>query len=180
MWNGKPGSSFFTDDPLNQKLADTYGIVMSTSHHEPMQRGMTEWRTRDAGKWSWVDNKERIVKYFEEGADRAVGHESFITIGMRGDGDVAVEGENPRKIIQSVIDEQRKILGKSYGKEDGERRKIDSTFYPLAWIMLTVLSRADRSIQGGSRALRARTGDPRGCNFTLYRRQFRKHSTFTK
>ena len=34
-----------TDDAGNQKLADTYGIVMGTSHHEPMQRAMNEWST---------------------------------------------------------------------------------------------------------------------------------------
>lgn len=125
MWSGypNPGSSFFTDDPLNQKLADTYGIVMSTSHHEPMQRGMTEWKTRGAGEWSWVDNKENIIKYFVEGAERAVGHESFITIGMRGAGDCGVEGDNPREIIQSVLNAQRKIIGKAYGTNSGERRK---------------------------------------------------------
>lgn len=123
MWSGIPASSFFTDDPLNQKLADTYGIVMSTSHHEPMQRGMTEWKTRGAGEWSWVDNQEEIVKYMTEGAERAVGHESFITIGMRGAGDLGVVGDKPREIIQSVLDTQRKIIGEAYGKEDGERRK---------------------------------------------------------
>ncbi|RMY90177.1 hypothetical protein D0862_10036 [Hortaea werneckii] len=45
MWPGypNPGASFFTDDPLNQRLADEMGIVISTSHHEPMQRLSNEW-----------------------------------------------------------------------------------------------------------------------------------------
>jgi hypothetical protein len=40
MW----GSAFNEDDPLNPKLADEYGIVMGTSHHEPMLRAQQEWK----------------------------------------------------------------------------------------------------------------------------------------
>src|SRR5579863_8890122 len=38
LWPAMWGSAFSEDDPLNPKLADEYGIVMSTSHHEPMMR----------------------------------------------------------------------------------------------------------------------------------------------
>ena len=161
MWSGNPGSSFFTDDPLNQKLADTYGIVMSTSHHEPMQRGMTEWKTRGTGEWSWVKNKEEIVKYFEEGAERAIGNESFITIGMRGAGDLAMEDDNPRGVVQSVLDEQRKILGKAYGKEDGERRKKNIRLMSPLMDEADCGARTYCAVQGGIRILRAGPGDSR-------------------
>lgn len=63
------------DDPLNQETADKYGIVMSTSHHEPMQRAMNEWFDHPyyepEKSWSWSKNKPKITKYFQEGADRA-------------------------------------------------------------------------------------------------------------
>ena len=39
MWN----NAFAADDPLNAKLADEYGIVMGTSHEEPMMRAEKEW-----------------------------------------------------------------------------------------------------------------------------------------
>ena len=39
MWN----NAFATDDPENPKLADEYGIVMGTSHEEPMMRAEKEW-----------------------------------------------------------------------------------------------------------------------------------------
>ncbi|KAH8674249.1 hypothetical protein BX600DRAFT_377919 [Xylariales sp. PMI_506] len=80
MWSGfpEPGNSFFTDDPLNQEMADRYGIVISTSHHEPMQRGIGEWRVGGAGPWSWETNKASITGYFAQGARRSQGFEDLI------------------------------------------------------------------------------------------------------
>ena len=90
------------DDPLNQELADRYGIVMSTSHHEPMQRAMNEWFDEPYNEpeqsWNWTRNKEKITKYFVEGAQRASSFESVLTIGMRGDGDREMEVENPQEV----------------------------------------------------------------------------------
>ncbi|HWH72051.1 MAG TPA: glycosyl hydrolase 115 family protein, partial [Candidatus Sulfotelmatobacter sp.] len=43
LWPAMWDNSFATDDPLNAKLADEYGIVMATSHHEPMMRAWKEW-----------------------------------------------------------------------------------------------------------------------------------------
>ncbi|KAJ8118112.1 hypothetical protein OPT61_g847 [Boeremia exigua] len=124
MWFGypHPGNSFFVDDPLNQKLADTYGIVMSTSHHEPMQRAMNEWfdepNHEPEQSWDWIKNKEKIKKYFVEGAQRASKFESVITMGMRGDGDREMGVENPQEVLKEVLSTQRHILGDVYGKED--------------------------------------------------------------
>ncbi len=39
MWN----NAFNEDDPENARLADEYGIVMGTSHQEPMLRAQKEW-----------------------------------------------------------------------------------------------------------------------------------------
>jgi len=52
MWWYK---SFNEDDPLNPKLADEYGIVMGTSHHEPMMRSQGEWyrHKQDYGNSEW-------------------------------------------------------------------------------------------------------------------------------
>ena len=36
MWPAMWGWAFYADDPENEKTADEMGIVMSTSHHEPM------------------------------------------------------------------------------------------------------------------------------------------------
>ena len=54
MWKSllyKPRNIFFTDDPGNMQLADDYGIVVSTSHHEPMQKAINEWNDTISGPW---------------------------------------------------------------------------------------------------------------------------------
>jgi hypothetical protein len=125
MWRGYPypGRSFFVDDPENQKLADTYGIVVGTSHHEPMQRAMNEWSTtQPEGTWNWELNKEKVRKYFEEGATRAEPYESYITIGMRGEGDGPISGGDPLETLTDVIANQRQIFKDVYGNEDGVMR----------------------------------------------------------
>jgi len=54
MW----GRAFYDDDPKNPILADEYGIVISTSHHEPMMRAHVEWERYGSGPWNYVKNKE--------------------------------------------------------------------------------------------------------------------------
>ena len=51
MWN----NCFSEDDPLNPRLADEYGIVMGTSHVEPMMRADKEWNRKgySAGQWNF-------------------------------------------------------------------------------------------------------------------------------
>ncbi|CAG9952803.1 unnamed protein product [Clonostachys rosea f. rosea IK726] len=109
MWN-HPGQSFFVDDALNQKTADEYGIVMSTSHHEPMQRAMNEWfrepYNEPEGSWSWLTNKEKITKYFQEGAERA---KPF---------------ERCHFTLHDILHTQRSIIKDVYGSEAGENQVL--------------------------------------------------------
>ncbi|KAI1333532.1 hypothetical protein F5Y15DRAFT_342294 [Xylariaceae sp. FL0016] len=120
MWPGypNPGASFFTDDE-NQKLAEDYGVCISTSHHEPMQRLSNEWFTKNEdGSWDWLRNKENVRKFFEEGAQRAKGHESYFTLGMRGEYDRKMATDDPAAVVKDVIANQRAILKNVYGAED--------------------------------------------------------------
>ncbi|KAL7649104.1 hypothetical protein ACMYSQ_012449 [Aspergillus niger] len=124
MWSGHPfpGSSFFADDARNQVMANAYGIVLSTSHHEPMQRSTTEWRARGDAEWAWLPSRDKITKFFEEGAGRAEPYESFITLGMRGEGDEKMKSDDPKTALAEVLKTQRQIIQKTYGREDGERQ----------------------------------------------------------
>ncbi|EXL90452.1 hypothetical protein NOF04DRAFT_20618 [Fusarium oxysporum II5] len=122
MWPGypNPGASFFTDDPLNQKLADEYGIVISTSHHEPMQRLSNEWFAENPdGSWNWLTNKQKITEFFEHGASRAKGCDSYFTLGIRGEYDKKMLAEDPAAVVQDAIETQRQVIKKVYGQEDG-------------------------------------------------------------
>ncbi|KAL4949057.1 hypothetical protein BDW69DRAFT_198406 [Aspergillus filifer] len=106
----RPGNIFFTDDPYNQQLADDYGVVVSTSHHEPMQRATNEWNSSETGEWDWTTNKENITRFMEEGIGRAGKKESYFTLGLRGASDSELSGDDPIAVINDVIETQRDIL----------------------------------------------------------------------
>lgn len=121
MWPGfpNPGASFFTDDPENQRTADIWGIVVSTSHHEPMQRMANEWLAENPlGTWDWLTNKEKITEFFRIGTQRAKGLDSYFTMGMRGEYDTTMRAEDPAAIVQDVLHTQRSLIKDLYGRED--------------------------------------------------------------
>ncbi|PSS00686.1 hypothetical protein BD289DRAFT_458460 [Coniella lustricola] len=122
MWPGypSPGASFFTDRPENQRTADTWGIVVSTSHHEPMQRLANEWLAEGnpLGTWDWLANKDKITSFFERGAERAKPFESYFTLGMRGEYDTQMRTDDPAGVVQDVLATQRSLIKKVYGSED--------------------------------------------------------------
>ncbi len=84
-----------------------------------MERATNEWLTSGNGSWDWTENKENITQFFVQGAERAVGRESYLTIGMRGDTDVPLAGDDPMAILTDVIATQRSIVADVYGNETG-------------------------------------------------------------
>jgi hypothetical protein len=99
------GADWPKDDPFpaipgpNQVLADDMGIVMGTSHHEPMARNKPEWDRAQEGPWDWT-NSEVLEKFWKTGAERAKGRETLFTMGMRGDGDMPLTGAS-NELVQS-------------------------------------------------------------------------------
>lgn len=129
MWPGypNPGASFFTDDPETQSLANAYGIMISTSHHEPMQRLSNEWFADNPdGSWNWLTNRDKITEFFTQGAERAKGHESYFTLGMRGEYDKKMKTDDPAGVVRDVMEVQRKVIKDVYGREDAVPRKWPS------------------------------------------------------
>ncbi|KAK3321897.1 hypothetical protein B0H66DRAFT_619172 [Apodospora peruviana] len=120
MWKSftpGPGNIFFTDDPKNQQLANDYGIVVSTAHHEPMQRATNEWDETQLGPWDWSKNKVNMTTFMEEGIERAGNNESYITVGLRGLGDEAANTQHAIPMLEDVFSVQREIIKKNYGSE---------------------------------------------------------------
>ena len=109
MWPAMWGWAFYADDPENEKTADEMGVVMSTSHHEPMARNHQEYaRNRKGwGPWNYQKNKANLQKFFREGIERMKGTEQIVTIGMRGDGDEAMSAEADTKLMTNIINDQR-------------------------------------------------------------------------
>src|ERR1035441_6943831 len=109
MW----GNAFNEDDPLNPKIADEWGIVMGTTHHEPMLRAQQEWKRHGTGPWDYAKNSEVLRRFWEEGVKRNRSYESIISIGMRGDGDMPMAGAEMGAniaLLEKIVADQRKIL----------------------------------------------------------------------
>lgn len=126
MWPAMWGWAFYADDPENEKTADEMGVVMSTSHHEPMARNHQEYaRNRKGwGPWNYQKNKENLQKFFREGIERMKGTEQIVTIGMRGDGDEAMSDEADTRLMTSIINDQRKIIANVTGKKASETPQV--------------------------------------------------------
>lgn len=126
MWPAMWGWAFYADDPENEKTADEMGVVMSTSHHEPMARNHQEYaRNRKGwGPWNYQKNKANLQKFFREGIERMKGTEQIVTIGMRGDGDEAMSTEADTKLMTNIINDQRKIIADVTGKKASETPQV--------------------------------------------------------
>ena len=116
MWN----SAFYDDDPLNGSLADEYGIIMSTSHHEPMSQAQKNWHRRGKGEWNYKTNSEVLKEFWRSGIERSKNWEQVITIGMRGDGDEAMEETTNISLLEKIVKDQRKIISQVTGKKAEE------------------------------------------------------------
>lgn len=109
MWPTMWDSMFNLDDTKNPFLADSYGIVMGTSHTEPLMRSTKEQSTYMSGAWDWSSNKANVVKFLTDGAKRANPFESLFTMGMRGNGDAASPTLTATSLAD-VIQSQQSIL----------------------------------------------------------------------
>lgn len=115
LWPAMWGKAFAIDDPENPALADRYGIVMGTSHHEPMMRAQKEWELFGHGPWNFETNRNELIHFWEEGIERNKGYEDLITIGMRGDGDKPMNDEGIEhniNLMQEIVATQEKIIAR--------------------------------------------------------------------
>ena len=112
LWPAMWGWAFYADDPENSKTADEMGIIMGTSHHEPMARNHQEYARKrgEWGPWNYQKNQQKLDQFFREGIERMKGTEDMVTIGMRGDGDEAMSEDADTKLLQRIVDNQRKII----------------------------------------------------------------------
>ena len=120
LWPAMWGSAFYDDDPLNSELADEYGIVIGTSHHEPMMRAHDEWKRYGEGEWNYEINEKNLKEFWKEGIQRMGDYESMVTIGMRGDGDMPMSEESNIALLEKIVNDQRGILAEKTGKDPSE------------------------------------------------------------
>lgn len=110
MWPAMWGSAFNYDDPRNPALADKWGVVMGTSHHEPMLRAQQEWKLFGKGAWDYTKNDKVLRDFWQKGIRNMGIHESIVTIGMRGDGDEPMTEGTATALLENIVADQRKII----------------------------------------------------------------------
>lgn len=111
LWPAMWGEKFYVDDSQNAVLADEYGIVMGTSHHEPLTRAHAEWDKSVNGKWDFTTNAEKLKQFWTDGIKRMGDKETLITVGMRGDGDEPMTEGTAITLLENIVKTQREIIG---------------------------------------------------------------------
>ncbi|HYD51483.1 MAG TPA: glycosyl hydrolase 115 family protein [Gemmatimonadaceae bacterium] len=117
LWPAMWGNAFADDDSLNAKLADEYGIVVSTSHHEPMTRAHAEWQKYHRGvAWDYTKSDSTLREFWRQGIRRNGSREHVVTLGMRGDGDAPMTEGTAISLLETIVKDQRAIIGEVTGK----------------------------------------------------------------
>ena len=126
LWPAMWGWAFYADDPENLKTADEMGVIMGTSHHEPMARNHQEYarHRKEWGAWNYQTNQAKLDQFFREGIERMKGTEDIVTIGMRGDGDEAMSDKADTKLMERIITNQRKIIKDVTGKPANKTTQV--------------------------------------------------------
>ena len=119
MHEGTPG--FFTVKG-NKEMADSFGILIGTSHCEPLLRNnVAEWDQASLGPYNYITNRKAVKNYWAERLKEVRGSEELFTLGMRGIHDGSMEGvktpEEKLNGLQQVIDDQRQLLRRYYSNQ---------------------------------------------------------------
>ncbi|PIF60095.1 glycosyl hydrolase 115 family protein [Flavobacterium sp. 2] len=109
LWPAMWGRMFYVEDQQNAVLADEYGVVMGTSHHEPLTRAHAEWG-KSNGKWDFNTNSEALINFWKDGIKRMGNKETIVTVGMRGDGDEPMTEGTAIGLLENIVKTQRNII----------------------------------------------------------------------
>ncbi len=124
LWPAMWGKGFYDDDPENAVLADKLGVVINTTHHEPLGRSHVEWQRYGKGPWDYSKNEEVLKEFWREGMERCKDYEKFVTVGMRGDGDEAMSEGTNIALLERIVKDQRKIISDVTSKNPEETPQV--------------------------------------------------------
>jgi len=131
LWPAMWGKSIAEDDPASLALAAEMGVVLGTSHHEPLTRAHVEWeRAKEhgeaSGAWNYETNAATLRRFWHEGMTRFVtsGADGVVTIGMRGDGDEAMSEDTAIPLLERIVADQRAIVAETTGKPASETPQV--------------------------------------------------------
>ncbi|MDE6561461.1 MAG: glycosyl hydrolase 115 family protein [Muribaculaceae bacterium] len=121
----------FYSHPESKVVADRYGIIMTTSHCEPIMfnnAALSEWNPERDGEWDYGTNRDVIYGKFSDRLNEVADYENIYTIGMRGVHDEAMSRTRPVEeriaLLEKVISDQRDLLSRRLGKPAEEIPQI--------------------------------------------------------
>jgi hypothetical protein len=121
----------------NKEMAIKYGIVVGTSHCEPLMRNSaTEWDIAGEGDYNYVTNKEGMLSYWTDRLNELKGSENIYTIGLRGKHDGMMQGvttlEEHQSVLSQVLNDQRDLLRKHVNPDPSQ---IPQIFVPYKEVL---------------------------------------------
>lgn len=113
-----PVSSSFNQIPENRLVADTFAIVMGSTHCEPLLLNTaSEWDTKTMGPWNYDKNKEGINRVLTQRVRENSPYENVYTLALRGLHDGAMSTTLPMhekvRMLQQALLDQRRILAEN-------------------------------------------------------------------
>ncbi len=124
LWPAMWMNAFFDDDKENGPLATKMGIIMGTSHHEPMNLAQQDWKRRGQGAWNFETNEEGLTNFWRSGMERSKDWETVVTVGMRGDGDMAMDGDMNIALMERIVAKQRSLIQEVTGRPAAETPQV--------------------------------------------------------
>ena len=130
-------STAFYQVPENKVVADSFGIVMGTSHCEPLfLNTATEWFGNKYGEWNYETNKHGIDSVLEARVKETAPYENVYTLALRGLHDAAMNGSSDMatrcKVMGEAIAAQRDIIARNV---KGLIEDIPQTFTPYKEVL---------------------------------------------
>lgn len=139
LWPGMHnGTTAFFQVPGAREMADSLGILIGTSHCEPLLRNnVGEWDSSVRGPYNFLTNRQNVLDYWTERLQE-VDRDNLFTVGMRGIHDGSMEGlertslDEKTAALQQVIGDQRELLRKYIDKD---LTKIPQMFMPYKEVL---------------------------------------------
>mgnify|MGYP000709460396 CR=1 FL=1 len=113
-----PVSTSFNQFPENKLVADSFAIVMGSTHCEPLLLNTaSEWDTKTMGPWNYDKNKEGINRVLTQRVRENSPYENVYTLALRGLHDGAMSTTLPMhekvRMLQQALLDQRRILAEN-------------------------------------------------------------------
>lgn len=103
--------------PGNRDMADKYGILVGSSHCEPMVRNTNaEWKIAGKGTYDYVNNRQQVLQFWEERVRELAKSDNIYTLGIRGVHDSKMLGahtlQEQKEALTHVLADQRAMISR--------------------------------------------------------------------